>query len=66
VRFELAINGHSLHLILPGGIGWGERLCRLAKSWPTSPLSPLRAALAEISGFSSLLRGDLAGRRADR
>ncbi len=58
LRYELAINAHSLLVVLPGGIDWAERLSRVAQSWPTPPISPLRAALFWISGFSSLLRGD--------
>jgi LuxR family transcriptional regulator, maltose regulon positive regulatory protein len=60
LRLELTINAHSIVLVLPGGVDWGQRLCRLAASWHIPALSPIRAALAWVEGYTHLLRGDLA------
>jgi len=57
---ELAINVHSLLLVLPGRTEWAERLVRAELPWPEPSLSPLRAALRWIDGYIHLLRGDLA------
>lgn len=54
---ELAINAHSILLILPGQVAWAERFIRAPLPWPEPPLSPLRAALLWIEGYAHLLRG---------
>ncbi|MBC8161304.1 MAG: helix-turn-helix domain-containing protein [Roseiflexaceae bacterium] len=57
---ELAINTHSLLLVLPGRTAWAKRLIQATLPWPEPPLSPLRAALLWIDGYTQLLRGALA------
>lgn len=59
LQFELAINGHpSLFLILPGSVELAERFRRIAADWDVPALSPVRAMLLWVEGYTRLLGGD--------
>ncbi|MBM4460103.1 MAG: hypothetical protein FJ011_20465 [Chloroflexi bacterium] len=59
VLLMLALNLKSYLAALPGGVECLERFCRLAAAHAAEPISPLRAAVAELSCFTHLWRGRL-------
>jgi ATP/maltotriose-dependent transcriptional regulator MalT len=61
LRFEVAINGHAVYLVLPGGAVWIERFCQAASHWNVPEFSPLRASLYWLSGYGQLFTCDLKG-----
>jgi ATP/maltotriose-dependent transcriptional regulator MalT/DNA-binding XRE family transcriptional regulator len=65
LRFELAINIHFPMAITTGGGARVARLAHLAQSWPAAPVSPLRAVIARLNGFTYLVRGDLQSATAE-